>query len=87
MRTKTIAAAAAIALAANTAFAGGLSPALTETPVMETEVVAAAPSVNPTYIVVGVLAALLIAAAVSDDDETTGRPTTGQIGDQGSGMQ
>ena len=86
MRTKTIATAAAIALAANTAFAGGLSPALTETPVVETEVVAAAPSVNPTYIVVGVLAALLIAAAVSDDDETTGRPTTGQIGGQGSGM-
>jgi len=80
MRTKTIASAAAIALAANTAFAGGLSPALTETQVVDSEIVAAAPSVNPTYIVVGVLAALLIAAAASDDDD---EPTKGRRAEPG----
>lgn len=69
MFTKTTACAAAIALSATTAFAGGLSPEIVEAVPMEEVVAPAGPSINPTYIVVGVLAALLIAAAVSDDDD------------------
>ena len=70
MFTKTTALAAAIAVSASSAFAGGLSPEIVETPVME-EVMAApaGPSIDPTYIVIGVIAALLIATAVGDDEE------------------
>lgn len=81
MRIKTTACIIAMALSANTAFAGGLSPAITETPVTETEVAAAAPSINPTYIVVGVLAALLVAAAVGEDDEPVRRVRLEQVQD------
>jgi len=72
MFTKTTAFAAAIALSSTTAFAGGLSPEIIESPVTEDEMMVAGPSIEPGYIVLGVLAALLIAAAVSDnnsDDE------------------
>ena len=73
MFTKTTALAAAIAVSASSAFAGGLSPEIVETPVME-EVMAApaGPSIDPTYIVIGVIAALLIATAVGDDDDSNG---------------
>lgn len=68
MFTKTTAFAAAIAISTTSAFAGGLSPEIIESPVTEDEVIAAAPSIEPGYIVLGVLAALLIAAAISDND-------------------
>ena len=55
--------------------AGGLSPEITETPVMVTQEPApAGSSISPTYIVLGVLAALLIAAAVAEDDDDDGVP-------------
>ena len=71
---KTTLATATIAATATTAFAGGLSPEIIEAPVVAEEVMAPAPSINPTYIVVGVLAALLIAAAVAEDDEDDDEP-------------
>lgn len=75
MTKKTTLFAAALAVSASTAFAGGLSPEIIEAPQAEDEMAAATPSINPTYIVVGVLAALLIAAAVdNDDDEPELRP-------------
>jgi hypothetical protein len=58
--------AAATALCASTAFAGGLSPEIIEA--APAEPAPAAASVNPTYIVLGVVALLLIAAAIDDDD-------------------
>ena len=70
MFTKSAALAAAIAISATSVFAGGLSPEIVETAVMEEVMVApAGPSIDPTYIVIGVIAALLIATAVGDDDE------------------
>lgn len=69
MFNKSIAFAAAIALSTSAVSAGGLSPEIIEaTP---EEVVSPAPSVNPAYIVMGVLAAMLIIAAIDggDDDE------------------
>ena len=69
MLLKTTLSAAVIALSANAAFAGGLSPEIVEAPVMEEEMVAAGPSINPTYIVVGVLALLLIAASTGSDGD------------------
>ncbi|EBA12456.1 hypothetical protein [Roseobacter sp. CCS2] len=76
MFIKATAYAAAIAICATSTFAGGLADEIVEAPVMEAEM-APAPnsSVNPTYIVVGVLAALLIAAAVNDDDDDDPTPT------------
>ena len=70
MFTRTTACIAAIALSTTSTFAGGLADAIVETPPME-EVVApaAGSSIEPTYIVLGILAALLIAAAVNDDDD------------------
>jgi len=69
MFAKTTALAAAIAISASSTFAGGLAPEIVETAPME-EIVAApaGSSIDPTYIVIGVIAALLIAAAGSDDD-------------------
>ena len=69
--TTTIAAAASIAVLSTSAFAGGLSPEIMETPVVEAAPAPAASSISPTYIVLGVLAALLIAAAVNQDDDET----------------
>ena len=63
--TTTLAASAAIAVSAVAANAGSLAPTTMEAPVM-TAAPAPAPagsSINPAFIVVGVLAALLIAAA------------------------
>ena len=62
--------AAATALCASTAFAGGLSPEITESAPTE-EAAAPGSSINPAFIVVGVVALLLIAATVGDDDEET----------------
>ena len=81
MFNKLTAFAAAFALTASSALAGGLSPEIIES---SPEEVVASPSVNPAYIVVGVLAALLIIAAVisgdgdddDDDDECTSTTTT-----------
>ena len=70
MLKKTTACAAVIALCATTAFAGGLSPEIVEAPVVEEAMAApAGTSINPAFIVVGVLAALLIASSVGDDDD------------------
>jgi len=67
--THTIVAGALIA-SGSMVQAGGLSPEITETPVMITQEPApAGSSISPTYIVLGVLAALLIAAAVAEDDD------------------
>lgn len=67
MSIKTTLCAAVIALSANTAFAGGLSPVIVEAPAMEQELVAANPSINPAFIVVGIVAALLIVSTVGND--------------------
>jgi len=60
--------AAVCALSASSVFAGGLSPEIIESTDDDVAAVAG-PSINPTYIVIGVIAALLIAAAVSDNDD------------------
>jgi hypothetical protein len=59
--------AAATALCASTAFAGGLSPEIVEAAPAE-EAVAPAFAINPTFIVLGAVALLLIASAGGDDD-------------------
>lgn len=65
--TTTVAAAASIAVLSTSAFAGGMAPEVMEPPVvMEEPMAEPASSVSPTYIVLGVLAALLIAAAVNE---------------------
>ena len=66
--TTTLAAATAIAVSAITANAGGRSEEVMEAPVVvvESAPAPAASSVSPTYIVLGVLPALLVAAAVPD---------------------
>ncbi|MBE0414330.1 hypothetical protein [Yoonia sp.] len=64
MRLTTTFAAAAIAVSGVAAHAGGLSPEVMEAPVVVVEEAApAGSSISSTYIVLGVLAALLIAAA------------------------
>ena len=67
MFIKTTACAAAIALSTTSTFAGGLSPEIVEAVPVEK---AATPafSINPTYIVLGVVALILIASAGGDDD-------------------
>jgi len=75
MFAKSTALAAAIAVSATSAFAGGLSPEIVETAVMEDAMVApAGPSIDPSFIVLGVIAALLIATAVNDGDDDTPPP-------------
>jgi hypothetical protein len=70
MRTfTTLTAAAALAAFTTAATAGGLSPEVMEAPVVAVEPAPAGSSINPVFIVVGVLAALLIAASLSDDEE------------------
>ena len=83
MFNKLTAFAAAFALTASSALAGGLSPEIIES---SPEEVVSAPAINPAYIVVGVLAAILIVAAVSggddgddDDDECTPTTTTARV--------
>ncbi|WP_342068649.1 hypothetical protein [Yoonia algicola] len=72
MLTKTTTLAAAIAISASSAFAGGLSDQIVESPVME-EAVAAESKINPTLVVVGTLAALQIAVAVGQEDDDDGQ--------------
>ncbi|WP_322891538.1 MULTISPECIES: hypothetical protein [unclassified Yoonia] len=67
--TNILATAAAVAALSTTAFAGGLSPEVMEAPVVAVEPAPAGSSINPAFIVVGVLAALLIAASLDDDDD------------------
>jgi hypothetical protein len=62
--TTTLAASAVIAVSAVAANAGSLAPATMEAPVVVMEEPApAGSSINPAFVVVGVLAALLIAAS------------------------
>ncbi|MBR2575198.1 MAG: hypothetical protein IKE14_12815 [Loktanella sp.] len=61
--TNILATAAAVAVLSTTAFAGGLSPEVMEAPVAVVDAAPAGSSINPAFVVVGVLAALLIAAA------------------------
>jgi hypothetical protein len=68
--TTTLAVAAALAVSGVAATAGGMdAPVMAPPPVMvEPAPAPATSSVSPTYVVLGVLAALLIAAAVAEDD-------------------
>lgn len=61
--TKVFATAAAVAVLSTSAFAGGMAPEVMEAPVVAVEPAPAGSSINPAFVVVGVLAALLIAAA------------------------
>lgn len=69
--TSTLAASAVIATLATASFAGGLAEEIMEAPVVVEEPVMApaASSISPTWVVLGVLAALLIAANLEDDEE------------------
>ena len=66
----TFTAAASVAVLATSTMAGGLADEITEAPV---EVMVAdepaGSSINPTFVVLGVLAALLLASALDDDEE------------------
>ena len=77
--TTTLAAAAALAVSGFAATAGGLSDEVMEAPVVavEPEMEPAGSSISPTFIILGVLAALLIAAYVAneDDDDDDDEPT------------
>lgn len=64
----TLTAATAIAGFTTAAMAGGLSPEIMEAPVVAEEVAPAGSSINPAFVVVGVLAALLIASSGSSSD-------------------
>ena len=66
--TTTVAAAASIAVLSTSAFAGGMAPEVMEPPVVVEPMAEPTSSVSPTYIVLGVLAALLIAAAINESD-------------------
>ncbi|WP_322891539.1 MULTISPECIES: hypothetical protein [unclassified Yoonia] len=80
----TLTAATALAGFTTAATAGGLSPEIMEAPVVAAEP-APAPgsSINPAFIVVGVLAALLIASSSSssdgDGEGTTNPPLNGLL--------
>ena len=64
----TLAAATALAVTGFAANAGGLAPEVVEAPVVVVDEPApAGSSVSSTYIIVGIVAALLIAAAVEAD--------------------
>ena len=60
--TTTLAAAAAIAVSGVAANAGGLAPVMVEAPVVMVDTPAPAGSINPGYIVLGLLAALVAAS-------------------------
>ncbi len=67
--TTTLAAAAALAVTGFAAHAGNPEPAVMDAPVVVVEEPApAGSSINSTYVIVGILAALLIAAAVNEAD-------------------
>jgi hypothetical protein len=69
--TTTLAAAAALAVSGFAANAGGMDQPVMAAPVVmvEPEMAPKGSSINSTYLIVGVLAALLIAAAVNAQDE------------------
>lgn len=67
--TTTLAASAALAVSGFAANAGGLAPEVMEAPVVVVEEEPAGSSINSTFVIVGVLAALLIAAAVNANDD------------------
>ena len=69
MFKKLTTAAAATAICASSSFAGGLSPEIVEAVPMEEVVPAPTASINPTYLILGVIAVLLIASAGGGDDE------------------
>lgn len=81
--THTLATAASLTALATATMAGGLSDEIMEAPVeVADELAPAGTSVNPTYVVLGVLAALLIAAAIAeddDDDEEDDTPTDDEV--------
>ncbi len=60
--TKTLAAAAVIAVAGSAATAGGLAPEIMEAPVVVVDPVAPTGSINSGYVVLGLLAALVAAS-------------------------
>lgn len=63
-------AAAVLTFSAATANAGGLSPEIMETPPpMDDQMAPAGSSINSTYVILGILAALLIAAAINANDD------------------
>lgn len=66
----SVAIATAISAFATSVFAGGLSDEIIEAPVevMEVEEPSGS-SVNPTFVILGVLAALLVAAALQEEDD------------------
>ena len=66
--TTTLAAAAALAVSAVSANAGGMSAPVMDAPVVVMEEPATGSSINSTYIVIGVIAALLIASQMGDDE-------------------
>ncbi|EBA10876.1 hypothetical protein [Roseobacter sp. CCS2] len=72
MKFNNIVAMIAATCGVTTAHAGGLSPEIVESSPVDPAPAAAASSVNPAYIVVGILAALLIGAAVSSDNDSGG---------------
>lgn len=63
----TLAAAASITAFSTAAMAGGMAPEVMEPPVVIEEPAEPASSISPTFVVLGVLAALLIAAAVAEE--------------------
>jgi hypothetical protein len=66
--TTTLAAAAALAVSAVSANAGGMSEPVMDAPVVMVEEPApAGSSISSTYIVIGIVAALVIAAVASED--------------------
>ena len=66
---------AAVSVSATLANAGGLSPEIMEAPVVVVDEPApAGSSISPTYIILGILAALLIAAAVNTNDDEEEAP-------------
>ena len=69
MRLVSTLAASALLVSATAASAGGLAPEVMEAPVVVVEEPApAGSSISGTYVILGILAALLIAAAVQDDE-------------------
>jgi hypothetical protein len=65
--TTTLAAAAALAVTGFAAHAGNPEPAVMDPPIVVVDEPKGS-SINSTYVIVGVLAALLIAAAVNESD-------------------
>ncbi|SFR55567.1 hypothetical protein SAMN04488005_2850 [Yoonia tamlensis] len=68
--TTTLAAAAALAVSAVSAQAGGMTAPVMDAPVeVAAEPAPAGSSVNSAFIVIGVIAALLIASQLGDDED------------------